>query len=171
VAAYARKGDTENAAAVLNRMIGDYLDCKDDRVKPDFALFDLVIKATSVLPNVSMSDAFRAESVLRSMWSLHDSGLHGVRPHANTYKNIVVCFKKAGLPHRSEDYLWEMESKSVGKPYKALFQTVLNAWHGSHHPNKQSHISALRLAMTHRFGRETENVSLGNRGGSLNSKK
>ena len=139
----------------------------NNRAKPDFQLFDITIKACTVADNVTASDAFQAESILRRMWSLHeDSGLN-VRPQDTTYKYVIVGFKKAEMAQRAEELLYEMERKSVGKPSKSLFQTVINAWHDSRHPDKQQHLNSLRLAMIERFGPKT---SSGN-GNNSNSQR
>lgn len=134
---------------------------KNKRVKPDYQLFDLVIKACTGAYHVAASDAFRAESVMRQMWSLHSSGLFSARPQSNTYKHVIIGYKKAGVPQRAEDLLWEMESKSVGKPDKHIFQTVLNAWHASRHPDKQKHLNSLRLSMKYRFDRQADSFGEG----------
>jgi hypothetical protein len=113
---------------------------------------------------VTAADAYRAESVLRRMWSLHESGpLDGVRPQCNTYKNVIIGHKKSGNPIRAEKHLWEMEHKSVGKLPKKLFHIVLTAWYESRHHDKQRHINKLLLAKNERFGPKPNsgNVKIG----------
>lgn len=135
-------------------MIGDYLrNGQKKRVKPDSHVFDMVIKAYTVSDTVTANQAFRAESLMRRMWTLHEETGHSDRPQATTYKYVIVGFKKAGAPQRAEELLWEMERKAKEKPSQQLFQTVLNAWHDSRHPERQQRINALRLAMNERFGR------------------
>lgn len=158
ISAYARNGDHTRAEELLNVMIDDFLN-GNKRAKPDSQLFDTVISActggrtncpTSI---IKAADAFRAESVLRRMWSLHETGqLVGVRPQGTTYKYVIIGYKKSGNPCRAEELLWEMERKSVAKAHKQLFQTVLNAWHESHHHDKQRKLNTLRLVMNDRFG-------------------
>ena len=170
ISAYARKGDHVRAEEFLNIMIDDYLN-GNNRAKADFQLFDTVISActggrTNCPPStVKSADAFRAEALLRRMWSLHESGqLVTVRPQGTTYKYVIVGYKKSGNPSRAEDLLWEMERKSVGKPQKQLFQTVINAWHESRHHDKQRHLNTLRLAMNERFGPKTNSDNDSNGG-------
>jgi hypothetical protein len=150
-------------------MIDDYLN-GNKRAKPAFQLFDTVISActggrtNSPTSTVTAADAYRAESVLRHMWSLHESGqLGGVRPQCNTYKNVIIGHKKSGNPIRAEKHLWEMEQKSIGTPPKHLFQIVLTTWIESRHHDKQRHINKLRLVMNERFGSKpsSRNVKIG----------
>jgi hypothetical protein len=136
---------------MLYRMISEYMQTKDKRVKPDVQLFDNVIKAFTTPECVSSSAAFRAESLMRNMWYLYtDCGVN-VRPKLTTYKHVIIGFKKAGMALRADELLWEMEHKSVALPPKELIQTVMNAWHDSIHPEKQKRINTLRLFMNDRF--------------------
>ena len=120
---------------------------------PDVPLFDNVIKAFTTPEFVSASSAYRAESLMRNMWYLYtDCGVN-VRPKGTTYKHVIIGFKKAGMPLRADELLWEMEHKSVSKPSKEIIQTVMNAWHDSTHPEKQKHINTLRLVINDRFAK------------------
>jgi hypothetical protein len=136
-------------------MVGEYMRDKDKRVQPDPQLFDIVIKAFTTPEYVSRSDAFRAGSQLRNMWSLCEESGVNVRPQATTYKHVIIGYKKAGMPQEADDLLWEMEKKLVVTPTKQIIQTVINAWHDSHRPDKQMRINALRLFMNDRYIRGT----------------
>jgi hypothetical protein len=142
-------------------MIGEYLRSRNERVKPDVQLFDNVIKAFTTTDYVSVSDAIRAESHLRHMWSLYEDSGVNVRPQNTTYKHVIIGFKKAGMAQRADELIWEMEQKSIAKPSKELIQTVMNAWHDSHHPDKQQYINALRLFMNDRYIRGSASVKTG----------
>ena len=134
-------------------MVNDFLQSKDKRVMPDVPLFDNVIKAFTTPDYVSSSSAYRAESLMRNMWYLHSDCGVNVRPKGTTYKHVIIGFKKAGMPLRADELLWEMEYKAVAKPAKELIQTVMNAWHDSTHPEKQKRINTLRLIINDRFAK------------------
>ncbi len=120
---------------------------------PDVNVFDNVIKAFTTPEFVSSSSAFRAESLMRNMWYLFTDCEVKVRPNSTTYKHVIIGFKKAGMALRADELLWEMEHKNVANASKELVQTVMNAWHNSHHPEKQKRINGLRLFMNDRFAK------------------
>jgi pentatricopeptide repeat protein len=143
-------------------MVGEFWQTKNKRVQPDVQLFENVIKAFTAPECVSQSDALRVGSQLRKMWSLYEETGANVRPQASTYKHVIIGYKKAGMPHQADSLLREMQKKNVAKPTKELIQTVMNAWHDSHLPEKQKHINALRLLMndSYIFGKKwTDKVS------------
>ena len=87
-------------------MIDDYLN-GNKQAKPFFQLFDTVISACTgrrsncPTSTVTAANAYRAESVLRLMWSLHESGqLGGVPPQCTTYNHVMIGFKNSATLFR-----------------------------------------------------------------------
>jgi hypothetical protein len=137
-----------NAVKFLKIMVADFL--KGNKgATPDIQLFGTVIVACR--RKGTITDARLVESVISLMWSLHESGLYGCRPKSWTYKTAIFIYKELGETERAEELMWEAAKKLDKKHTKQLFQTVLYAWHDSHHPDKHFHIQKLRLEMKRRL--------------------
>jgi len=153
LSALARKNKGVQAEALINIQTQDFLS-GNQRARPDYKLFDSVIGAC-VGNGGTTTDAARAETILRRMQTLTDSGQLDVRPRLSTYKQVIVAYKKSNNAERADALLWEADSKldGGGVTDKKIFQTVLNAWHESRSSDKQYHIQKIRNAMGQRFKR------------------
>jgi len=155
ISALAKQGYPENAEALLNQMRLDYLN-GNQKARPDTKIFDVVVSAWSGGFG-EKSDGARAESLLRQMWTLHEtSEFSFIRPQAQTYRRIIVAMKRANRPDRAEALLEEMEQlKKAGKldegPDQQDYQTVINSWTNSHHDDRNIRASQLEVKMHQKF--------------------
>jgi pentatricopeptide repeat protein len=135
--AFAKHGDHVEAERFLNMMVRDFFE-GNEGAKPDFSLFDTVIKACTTGCNI---DTARAEFVLRRMWFLHNGAsnkkFHDVRPRMKSYlKIILACIKTNDLP-RAKQFMREMKVKGIGDPPLHLSCALADAW--KKQQQKQSH--------------------------------
>lgn len=153
ICALARKGLPDQAEILLNKMRTDFLNGNDD-ARPDSKTYDIVISAwTGVCPD--RVDGARAEYLLQQMWTLHNTDLFKeIRPTSRMYKRTIIALKHR--PERAEHLLFEMHHyHQAGKlsegPDIQLYQTLIQAWEESNHPDRKKRARHLQAKMQHRL--------------------
>jgi pentatricopeptide repeat protein len=149
ISALAKKGQSDQAEALLDQMRADYLR-GNEKAQPDSKVYEIVVNSCWG----NKADGARAERLLRQMWALHSTH-RNIRPTSSTYRSVIVAMKKTNHPDRAEALLDEMDRFYVAGeldegPSEQLFMTVINAWNNSQHADRKLRASKLYQRMQKR---------------------
>jgi pentatricopeptide repeat protein len=167
IAAYSRAGDAHKAEKLLKKMIEAYQG-GNVNVKPDVRTFSSVLAAyvrlaTSIATGTenprervkaTMDIAERAESLLRRMQELHQSGQFDFPPNFRTYSSVIACWAQASSrkhqntansvspADRAESLLREMKQHDdpTVQPDVVTYTNVLNAFARTGHPDRAENL-------------------------------